>query len=320
MAYVPSLESTRALLDTLHHGDSTEPSTSSSTEPSTSSSAEPSTSSSTESRTCGSTCNPAFLMTAQATYPNYDPAVFVLPNLPWSVSESTSVTLSDSSTYSSETRSQLSSLLGISFSRKRTVSTTFKLNTKILRVLSLTQYSEVFSNLIGLYGNEIKQGLMLAGGTLYFVVGIKLATDATVEKHEQGQRSVVGNMVVNATQVTGLGTRDTAGVELGQILGGRSVQKELESATTEVVKGERAFAMEYCCVKLRRKINWAQMTCSRVMCKTIPFKNSLGDFDCSLGLPTVEFFPLPDLRGYGNSQFKVALNHEVYMETFDCLD
>ena len=55
----------------------------------------------------------------------------------------------------------------------------------------------------------------------------------------------------------GLGTQGTAGVELGQILSGRDVQKKAESVSTEDIKGERAFAMEYCCVRLRRTFDLA---------------------------------------------------------------
>ena len=99
-----------------------------------------------------------------------------------------------------------------------------------------------------------------ARGTMYFVVGVKLATDATIETCEEGKRSVAGNVEVNATQATGLGTRGTAGVELGQVLGGRNVQNEFKSTTTEEVKGERAFAMGYYCVQLRREVKIRQHT------------------------------------------------------------
>lgn len=48
-----------------------------------------------------STPNSGLIVTAQDTYPEYDPALFVLPKLPLSVSESTSVTLSERRNYSS---------------------------------------------------------------------------------------------------------------------------------------------------------------------------------------------------------------------------
>ena len=212
----------------------------------------------TESSTSGSsTPNPAFAITAQDVYPNYDAALFVLPNLPLSVSESTSATLSAKSNYSSRTQSLLSSLLGLSFSLQKAASKTFMLNAKVLRVLSLNQHSEVFSKLMGFYGKEIKRALKKAGGTMYFVVGVKISTDATMETREEDQRSVAGKVMLNATQLAGLGTQATSGIELGQVLNGRDVHKELESATTEDVMGERAFAMEYCCVQLRRKLEFA---------------------------------------------------------------
>ena len=212
----------------------------------------------TESSISGSsTPNPAFAITAQDVYPNYDASLFVLPNLPLSVSESTSATLSAKSNYSSRTQSLLSSLLGLSFSLQKAASKTFMLNAKVLRVLSLNQHSEVFSKLMGFYGKEIKRALKKAGGTMYFVVGVKISTDATMETREEDQRSVAGKVMLNATQLAGLGTQATSGIELGQVLNGRDVQKELESATTEDVMGERAFAMEYCCVQLRRKLEFA---------------------------------------------------------------
>lgn len=204
----------------------------------------------------GTTLNAGYAMTAQDTYPDSDPALFVLPNLPLSVAESTSATLSETSNYSSKTQSLLSALLGVSFSLKRTVSKTFTLNAKVLRVLSLNQHSEVFSRLMGLYGEEVKVALKKAGGTMFFVVGVKLSTDATVETREEGQKSTAGNVILNASQVTGLGTQGTAGIELGQVLTGHSVQKTLNSTTMEDIKGERAFAMEYCCVQLRRRLEF----------------------------------------------------------------
>ena len=197
-----------------------------------------------------------FTITAQGTYPDYDPELFVLPNLPVSISESTSATLSERSNYSSRTQSLLSSLLGLSFSLQKAASNTFTLNAKALRVLSLNQHSKVFSKLMGLYGDEIKMALKEAGGTMYFVVGIKLCTDATVETRKEGQRLIAGNVMVNATQITGLGTRGTSGVELGQVLSGRDVQKGLGTVTTEDIKGERAFAVEYCCVRLQRRLEF----------------------------------------------------------------
>ena len=204
----------------------------------------------------GTTLNAGYAMTAQDTYPDSDPALFVLPNLPLSVAESTSATLSETSNYSSKTQSLLSALLGVSFSLKRTVSKTFTLKAKVLRVLSLNQHSEVFSKLMGLYGEEVKVALKKAGGTMFFVVGVKLSTDATVETCEEGQKSTAGNVILNASQITGLGTQGTAGIELGQVLTGHSVQKTLNSTTIEDIKGERAFAMEYCCVQLRRKLEF----------------------------------------------------------------
>lgn len=214
------------------------------------------TDSTTESNISGSDLNSALGITAQSTYPNSDPALFVLPSLPLSIAESTSATLSEKSNYSSQTQSLLSSLLGVSFSLKRAACKTFTLKAKVLRVLSLNQHSAVFSKLMGLYGEEIKVALKKAGGTMFFVVGVKICTDATVETCEEGQRSAAGNVVVNASQVAGLGaglgTQGTAGVELGHILSGRGVQKKTESVTTGDIKGERAFAIEYCCVQLRR--------------------------------------------------------------------
>ena len=211
----------------------------------------------TQSSTSGSsTPNPVFAITAQDLYPDYDPALFVLPNLPLSVSESTSATLSARCNYTSRTQSLLSSLLGLSFSLQKAASKTFMLNAKVLRVLSLNRHSEVFSKLMGLYGKEIKAALKKAG-TMYFVVGVKISTDATMETREEDQRSVAGKVILNATQLAGLGTQATSGIELGQVLHGRDVQKELESATTEDVIGERAFAVEYCCVQLRRKLEFA---------------------------------------------------------------
>ena len=79
---------------------------------------------------------------------------------------------------------------------------------------------------------------------MYFVVGVKLATDATVKKCRADQRLVAGQAEVNAPGPAAVGPV--------QVIGGRSVQKESESCTTENIKGERAFAMEYRCVKLRR--------------------------------------------------------------------
>ena len=204
--------------------------------------------------TSGSTPNSAVTITAQAAYPEYDPELFVLPNLPLSVSESTSTTLFERTNYSSQTQSALRSLLGLSFSLKRMTSRSITLNTKVLRVLSLNQHSEVFSRLVGLYGKRIKVALKRAGGTMYFVTGIKLSTDATVETRQEEGRSVAGNVAVNATQITGLGTLGTAGIEQGQVLSGRHIQKELERATTADIKGERAIAVEYYCVQLQRKL------------------------------------------------------------------
>ena len=212
----------------------------------------------TESSTSGSsTPNPAFANTAQDLYPDYDPALFVLPNLPLSVAKSTSVTLSAKNKYTSRTQSLLSSLLRFSFSLRKATSKTFMLNAKVLRVLSLNRHSEVFSKLMGLYGKEIIAALKEAGGKMYFVVGVKISTDATIETREEDQRSVAGKVMLNATQLAGLGTQATSGIELGQVLHGRDVQKELESATTEDIMGERAFAVEYCCVQLRRKLEFA---------------------------------------------------------------
>ena len=212
----------------------------------------------TESSTSGSsTPNPAFANTAQDLYPDYDPALFVLPDLPLSVAKSTSVTLSAKNKYTSRTQSLLSSLLGFSFSLRKAASKKFMLNAKVLRVLSLNRHSEVFSKLMGLYEKEIKAALKEAGGKMYFVVGVKISTDATIETREEDQRLVAGKVMLNATQLTGLGTQATSGIELGQVLHGRDVQKELESATTEDIMGERAFAMEYCCIQLRRKLEFA---------------------------------------------------------------
>lgn len=86
----------------------------------------------------------------------------------------------------------------------KTVSETYTVTANVLqvRVLSLSQYSEVFSKLMDLYGEEINAVLKNSGGMIYFVIGIKRATDATVEKHEQGQKSVAGNVMVNATQAS----------------------------------------------------------------------------------------------------------------------
>ena len=177
------------------------------------------------------------LATAQDFFHEYDPTLFVLPNLPLSVSESTSVTLSERGNYSSRTWSQLTSLLGLSFSRKRNSSEKFTLNARVLQVLSLNQHSEVFSELMHLYRKEIKAALKNTGGTMYFVIGVKIATDATVKRHREDQGLVAGDVMVNAAQVTGLGTAGTAGVGLGQVLGGRDVQKELDSTLTGDIKG-----------------------------------------------------------------------------------
>ena len=313
IAYVPGLELTCASLNSLHGGggSSREPSTTGSTEPSTSGSTDPRTGGSTEPSISGSsTCSPAPLITAQVIYPNYDPALFVLPDLPVSVSESSSVTLTESDEYSSQTQSLLSSFLGVSFSQKRLASSTFTLNAKHLRILSLNQHSKVFSKLMSAYGTEIKNELKCAGGTMYFVVGIRLATDATVEKCQRNQKSVAGNVMVDATQVIGLGTQGTSGIELGQISTGRAVQKESGGTTIQDIKGERAFALEYCCVKLRRKIDWAHMTCrrpvyymepfdpdrlavfeldsdgrSKLPPRSEPLEDTIDDFDVSLELP-----------------------------------
>ena len=107
---------------------------------------------------------------------------------------------------------------------------------------------------MGLYGKRIKVALKGAGGTMYFVTGIKLSTDATVETRQEEEGSVAGNVAVNATQITGLGTLGTAGSEQGQVLSGWHIQKELERATTADIKGERIIAVEYYCVQLQRKL------------------------------------------------------------------
>ena len=89
---------------------------------------------------------------------------------------------------------------------------------------------------------------------MYFVTGVKLSTDATVETHQEEGRSVASNVNVNATQITGLGTLGTSSIEQGQVLSGRHIQKELERASTADIKGERAIAVEYYCVQLQRKL------------------------------------------------------------------
>ena len=147
-----------------------------------------------ESSTRGFNLDSVFGKTAQDTYPDLDPALFVLPNLPLSVSELTSVTLLEEIQYSIRTQSLLRSLLGLSFSMQRKTSKTLTLNAKVLRVLSLNQHSEVFSKLLSHYGKEIKAALKKAGGKMYFVIGAKLCTDATVETCEEGHRSTAGNM------------------------------------------------------------------------------------------------------------------------------
>ena len=169
------------------------------------------------------------------------------------------MTLSERDNYSSQTQSLLSSLLGVSFSMRRTASKAFTLNANIVRILSLNQHSDVFSRLVRLYGKEIRGALKITGGTMYFVVGVKLATDATVETRREGKRSVAGKVEVNATQVTGLGTQGTSGIELGQVLGGRNVQNEFEGTTTEEIKGERAFAVGYYSVQLRREVGFRRV-------------------------------------------------------------
>ena len=55
----------------------------------------------TEPSSSHSTSHSVLQNTAQDTYLNYDPALFVLPHLPLSVSESTSVTLSEKNHYRS---------------------------------------------------------------------------------------------------------------------------------------------------------------------------------------------------------------------------
>ena len=242
---------------------------------------------------------------AQDFFLQYDPALFVLPNLPLSVSESNSVVLSERGNYSSQTWSQLTSLLGLSFSQKRKAIRKFTLTARILRVVSLNQHSEVFSELMHLYQEDIKAALKEAGGTMYFVIGIKFATDATVKKHGEDQRLVDSNVMVNAAQVTELGTAGSAGVGLGQVLGGRNVQKELESSWTGDIKGERAFAMQYRCVELQRRF------IIRSAATTVSW-SSASEEDGDEDLKT------NDDDG-DDDEFEVVLRNELYTETFDCL-
>ncbi|KAF8445115.1 hypothetical protein BGX38DRAFT_1143600 [Terfezia claveryi] len=181
-------------------------------------------------------------------------SILVFSNLPFTISSSTTATITHSSQYSKKTSSLLTAMLGISISSSVNLATTYRLDSSLIRTLSLTQQDLVWAAL--LRHDEYKRDVMTAvrrnGGKMFLVIGVKVARDADVQKNVTRGRVVNGKLQVDVATGVGVQGLASVGVNIG-VLGSHAQGVFDEGSRKERLSGDRAFAMEYREVRLRFK-------------------------------------------------------------------
>ena len=189
-------------------------------------------------------------------------ATLVFSNLPFTISSSATARITHRSRYSKNTSSLLTALLGISISSSTTSTTTYRLDSALVRTLSLSQHHLVWAALLG--HDEYKQDIMAAvrrnGGKMFLVIGVKVARDAEVQKKNSREKAVDGRVRVDVgggVGVRGLGKvavgKDGVGASMG-VGGGQAREVVDEGGRKERLLGDRAFAIEYREVRLKLKL------------------------------------------------------------------
>ncbi|RPB18719.1 hypothetical protein L211DRAFT_871658 [Terfezia boudieri ATCC MYA-4762] len=192
-------------------------------------------------------------------------SILVFSNLPLTVSSSTTATITHRSQYSKRTNSLLTAVLGIFISSSVNLTTTYRLDSPLIRTLSLTQQDLVWAALLG--HDEYKRDVMTAvrrnGGKMFLVIGVKVARNADVQKEVSRGKVVSGKLQVDAGSGVGVqglarvervaGGKNGEGVNIGVV--GSHVRGVVdEGGRKERLPGDRAFAVEYREVRLRLKL------------------------------------------------------------------
>ena len=192
-------------------------------------------------------------------------STLVFSNLPFTTSSSTTATITHKSQYSTRTSSLITAMLGISISSSKTATTTYRLESALIRTLCLTQHNLVWTALLGheQYKQEIMTAVRRNHGKMFFVVGLKVARDAEVQKEISRSKAVSGKLQVDVG--SGVGVQGSprveriAGRQGGEminmgVVGSRTNEVVGEGGRKERLLGDRAFAVEYREVKLKIKL------------------------------------------------------------------
>ena len=174
----------------------------------------------------------------------------VFSNLPFTISSSTTATVTQKSQCTTRINSFLTALLKISFSSSTTTTTTYRLDTDLIHTLSLTQHYLVLAALLkGGYKKDVMTAVQRNGGKMFLVVGVKIARNAEVQKEVSRGRVLSGGVRVDPGSGVGLGEVASMGVR-----GGMTSEVVGEGGRKERLLGARAFAIEYREVKLKLKL------------------------------------------------------------------
>ncbi|RPB18722.1 hypothetical protein L211DRAFT_853850 [Terfezia boudieri ATCC MYA-4762] len=185
----------------------------------------------------------------------------IFSNLPLTISSSTTATVTHRSQYSTKTNSFLTAMLGISISSSKSSTTTYRLDSALIRTLSLTQHNLVWAALLhGQYKKEVMTAVRRNGGKMFLVIGLKVARDAEMQKEVSRGKALSGGVRVDlggGVGVQGLGKvavgKDGEGASIG-VGGGQTREVVDEGSRKERLLGDRAFAVEYREVRLKLKL------------------------------------------------------------------
>ncbi|KAF8456849.1 hypothetical protein BDZ91DRAFT_767356 [Kalaharituber pfeilii] len=183
------------------------------------------------------------------------PSLLIFQNLPLTVSDSESMTMSHWSRYSWECQSMLTVLLGVKFQASNEWCQSYQLKSKMVRTVELCQHEVVWGALMdkqGPYRGAVMEIMKSHRGKLFFVVGVKIARDAEVEVGMEGRGWRGGGLEVDLG--TGTGVRGSGTSGLRTVVGSGEGRREGWEERKERMAGDRAFAVEYREVKVRLKL------------------------------------------------------------------
>lgn len=150
---------------------------------------------------------------------------------------------------SATTVTRLTVLLGLRVASEADSSTSFVLNSKLCRTVALEQHERVFAELMQRHKQDVHTALRQSGGMLYLVVGMKTAVEPRIVRADEGRRDVAVGAKIEVT-VNGAGA---TGAEVEN-----THRKSYTAFLESTVDGERAFALQYCPVRLESKVRLAR--------------------------------------------------------------